>query len=640
MLALLTRFALAAAPIGSAWVDLDSPEARAALSAWPVGFAESTDGRRVLIHGDAATFARMQEAGFVLSDVRTDHRQPLPMAVGESGYHDAQGVEDALAALAAANPGRCALSQIGVSLDGRAIWALDLGPADAPQWTLVGGLHGDERVSTELALRVAEGLLNDTPPLDGLVHTRRVRVIPALNPDGLDEGSRYNAADVDLNRNFGFHWSAYAFGAGLAPFSEPESVALRTAGEWSPAAASLMLHAGETNIGYVWNWTSEPTLEADWLAELGRVYADATSDAAFWVTQGADWYVTTGDATDWSFGRVGTFDFTVELSREKTPSLDALPAILDAHMAAVAAMLRLAIPLVGRVTDAATGRPIPATLTLDGGSAWLNHPVSGAFARLTPGGLTRLTASAPGYRPLTLDIDLGETDGNSFDIALEPTSLAALRPEPTLLPYAAGLIEVTLPESGALDPVVVLRRHGFADVIAQTDGEAALIDPALLYPGAWTLDLGDRVLPRALLVGADRGDVRVGAVTLGGDSITIHGENFAAGTALYALVGEERAWIALPLLSADDASLVADSQALPDTGTVDLVVVSQGLQIPIVDLLGEPVIDEGPSLDSGDSTDPGVRPSACACHSARRGPQSVALAALLLYGSLRCRARA
>lgn len=635
MLLLLALSAHAAAPIGSAYVVLDRPEQRAALAQWPVGFAESADANRVLIHGDPATFAAMQRAGFVLSEVRGDHRQRPPPDDG--AYHDAQAVEDELWALAERYPDRCALVEIGQSLEGRPILSLEMGPADAPLWSLVGGIHGDEPVSTELALQVARGLLSDAPPLDGLLETRRIRLIPTLNPDGLDAGSRYNGAEVDLNRNFGYHWSPYAFGAGAVPFSEPESAALRTRGEWWPAAGSLMLHAGSTNIGYVWNWTAEPTPEDSFLADLGQLYADTNADPDFWVTRGADWYITTGDATDWSFGRAGTLDFTVELSADKVPSAEDLPRILDAHDDAVAALLRQPMGLSGRVVDAASGRPIPATLTMDGASASLNNPVSGAFFRLVPpDGAATLTVSAPGYRPQSLSVS---PSGDPLELALEATSLLTLRPEPALLRNAAGPVAVALPGAGPLDPVVVLRRHGYADVVVETDDEALLVDPSLLLPGAWTIDLGDRVLPRALLVGADSAALRIDALELEDDALALSGEGFAVGSAVFALVGEERAWLSLPILQEDESGLLADlSDLARGEGTVDLVVLSRGQQVPILDLFGEPMIDEGPPDSSVDSTPPCDSPRERGCHGAPGAPSPLALLFALFLGSRRCRA--
>ena len=103
---------------------------------------------------------------------------------------------------------------IGHSVEGRAIevWM----GAESPGGTLlIGGFHGDEFATMSL-------LRDFRPESDG------VMVLPVLNPDGAERGTRYNARGVDLNRNFGFNWRADSVEpSGPAAWSEPEARALR-----------------------------------------------------------------------------------------------------------------------------------------------------------------------------------------------------------------------------------------------------------------------------------------------------------------------------------------------------------------------------------------------------------------------------
>jgi hypothetical protein len=88
------------------------------------------------------------------------------------------------------------------SVQGRSLWGVDVGSADAPLRVLVlGGIHGDEMSSVSLLyhwIGLARQGVADMP------HGVHWRFVPSLNPDGLfaHPSKRVNAHGVDLNRNF------------------------------------------------------------------------------------------------------------------------------------------------------------------------------------------------------------------------------------------------------------------------------------------------------------------------------------------------------------------------------------------------------------------------------------------------------
>ncbi|MEW6355727.1 MAG: M14 family zinc carboxypeptidase [Planctomycetota bacterium] len=113
--------------------------------------------------------------------------------------------------------------EIGRSAQGRPIRAAVLG--HGYNVTLIlGGYHGDEPVSADLARRFAEYLAANNQDLSN----RLVVVAPEVNPDGLARGTRKNANGVDLNRNLpAINWRpqgarAETYG-GPYPCSEPET---------------------------------------------------------------------------------------------------------------------------------------------------------------------------------------------------------------------------------------------------------------------------------------------------------------------------------------------------------------------------------------------------------------------------------
>src|SRR6266480_8071798 len=106
---------------------------------------------------------------------------------------------------------------LGSSVDGRAIRAVETGDLDASQRALVVGcIHGDEPAG----IAVANLLVHAAPP-GGL----DLWVVPVLNPDGVAAGTRGDARGVDLNRNFPWRWQRLhgVFSSGSKPLSEPES---------------------------------------------------------------------------------------------------------------------------------------------------------------------------------------------------------------------------------------------------------------------------------------------------------------------------------------------------------------------------------------------------------------------------------
>ena len=100
---------------------------------------------------------------------------------------------------------------------------------------VVGAIQGDQPATRQLVDAVADHFEADPSAVPANV---RFYFVPLLNPDGLASGSRFNAREVDLNRNWGSSdWVANAAvpgypsgkpgAGGSSPFSEPETLALR-----------------------------------------------------------------------------------------------------------------------------------------------------------------------------------------------------------------------------------------------------------------------------------------------------------------------------------------------------------------------------------------------------------------------------
>jgi protein MpaA len=154
---------------------------------------------------------------------------------------------------------------VGTTVLGRPIEAICFRPPSyakaRPPAIVFGAMHGDEPASALQAQRLIEELL-DRPP------GRETWIIPALNLDGLLAGTKNNANDVDLNRNFASkNWTAEHKGGyfpGATPESEPESQALAALIDKIGAERLIALHATYK----VMNWDGRGRELAE---EMGRL---------------------------------------------------------------------------------------------------------------------------------------------------------------------------------------------------------------------------------------------------------------------------------------------------------------------------------------------------------------------------------
>ncbi|MDF1666192.1 MAG: M14 family metallopeptidase, partial [Planctomycetota bacterium] len=140
------------------------------------------------------------------------------------------------------NPRLITRRSIGKSRQGRDLTVLRLSYSkddSLPGIYLGSSIHGIEYSHQDLIIGI-DGLLKQCQTKQGraLLSTRVVWVQLMMNPDGVRNSTRKNAAGVDLNRNFGYRWGenwknkrerrarSWRY-PGSKEFSEPESIAVR-----------------------------------------------------------------------------------------------------------------------------------------------------------------------------------------------------------------------------------------------------------------------------------------------------------------------------------------------------------------------------------------------------------------------------
>jgi len=156
---------------------------------------------------------------------------------------------------------RVNMNTIGTSVLGNAIPALFFSQDDVfasqrekkPVVMIICQQHGNEPSSKEAAMIVTRRLLNED---SGLLQNLDLILVPQVNPDGADAGKRYNANDMDLNRNH-------------VILSEPESSAVHQLFlDWMPEV-SLDVHE--------YNAVLERWIEAGYLKDADEMLGGVTN---------------------------------------------------------------------------------------------------------------------------------------------------------------------------------------------------------------------------------------------------------------------------------------------------------------------------------------------------------------------------
>ncbi|MBI2482384.1 MAG: hypothetical protein HYV76_02370 [Candidatus Vogelbacteria bacterium] len=238
---------------------------------------------------------------------------------------------------------------IGQSVEGRNIMAYHFGTGPT-ELVFIGGIHGGYEWNSVLLAYTFVDYFKAHP--ESVPKNITVTVIPNLNPDGMykvvgQEGlfeanqattsktvlatSRFNAHQVDLNRNFDCKWQARStwqarpVSAGTAAFSEPEAMALRDFVLANRPQAVVFWHS-QANAVYAsecQNGILPVTLD------IMTVYATASGYPAI---QSFDAYPITGDAEGW-LASINIPAITVELKNHETiewsQNLAGVKALID-----------------------------------------------------------------------------------------------------------------------------------------------------------------------------------------------------------------------------------------------------------------------------------------------------------------------
>ncbi|MFT7644569.1 MAG: hypothetical protein ACI9BF_000218 [Candidatus Paceibacteria bacterium] len=228
---------------------------------------------------------------------------------------------------------RGADSVIGESVNGSDIVAYHFGTGEN-EILLVGGTHGSYSPNTSAVTEEAVTYFQENT--DTIPESVTLTIIPNLNPDGLvmsgTEG-RFNANNVDINRNFDCEWSATGVwrdqkvSGGSEAFSEPEAKALQDYIETNDPNVAIVWFSAEGKV-YPSACDKAPSKASVELAETFATAAGYPAAAEF------NAYAITGDMVNWMAGQ-GIPAISVLLTDHKntewTKNIAGIKAVLNTY---------------------------------------------------------------------------------------------------------------------------------------------------------------------------------------------------------------------------------------------------------------------------------------------------------------------
>lgn len=424
-------------------------------------------------------------AKITVEQLSEDHR------IGYS-YHSYEAVSFILDSLAGLYPHLCQLSSIGQTVQGREMWVMMIKEnphlrTNEPRIKLIGAIHGNETITQELMLHLIEYLLQYytlDPRVEQLLRETEIWILPNMNFDGTQVQSRFNANNVDLNRNFPDRDAAFINPDPLQP--ETMHVMDWSAQQHFTLAANF--HSGALLANYPWDknlngqqgYAATPDdstfrrLALSYSRNNLSMYASTRFEKG--ISNGAMWYEISGSMQDWNYHFQSAMELTIEMSEVKTPAADSIPYYwLENREAMLTFMEQVYGGLRGTVSDSLTGEALPAQITVfEIGKPVFTRPESGQYYRLLEEGHYSVRIEAEGYCSKVVDSVIITADS--------PTTLHVLL---TPIPYYtfSGMVHDSLTGSALAQAQLILSRDGqpFDSTLCDDEGRFAFVLPEGAY---------------------------------------------------------------------------------------------------------------------------------------------------------------
>ena len=344
-------------------------------------------------------------------------------------------------------PQICRIHSLGTLSSGREILIVNISDnvdqkENEPSFLYTSSMHGDELTGYVLMLRFIDDILNKynvDSRITNLVDEIDIWINPLANPDGAYAGgnnnvwgaTRSNANFIDINRNF----------------PDPEDGPHPDGNPWQDETLIFMglsdtinfnlasnLHTGTVVANYPWDTWSQLTADDNWWQHVCNEYADSCqfyggnnyfSGYNDGITNGYDWYEVDGGRQDYMNYFKHCREFTLELSDDKIPNPQDLPAFWDAnHPSFYNYMEQSLYGLRGIITDSITGLPIKARVEIanhdvDSSHVYSNMPI-GNYHRYIYQGNYSFTFSKSGYHSKTINASILNNNTSYLNVQLVP----------------------------------------------------------------------------------------------------------------------------------------------------------------------------------------------------------------------------
>jgi len=408
------------------------------------------DGHTVVCYANQKQYENLLNKGYELTlltppSMREEHAMwdgSNRAAYEWDSYPTYEAYEAMMQQFATDYPERCTYMELGTLASGRKLMVCRLNsgnPDGKVKFLYTSTMHGDEVTGMMLMLRlINEFCTSNDARILNLLDNVDIFISPCTNPDGTYHGgnstvngaTRYNAAGVDLNRHYpDFDKGPHPDGAS---YYQDETVWLMDLAQEYLFTMSANYHGGAEVMNYPWD-TYQPTHPDDaWWQLVCHEYADLAhqqsssymSDYNNGIINGYSWYTISGSRQDYMNYYAQCREVTIECSNTKTPPASQMPTFWNYNYNSMLAYIEQSLyGIHGTVTDASTGAPLAATVTIEGhdhhGSSVTSHLPAGDYHRPIKGGTYNVTYSCNGYYPQTISVTV--TDGQTViqDVQLE-----------------------------------------------------------------------------------------------------------------------------------------------------------------------------------------------------------------------------
>ncbi|XP_067280884.1 carboxypeptidase D, b [Pseudorasbora parva] len=366
-------------------------------------------------------------------------------------HHNYDEMEILLQLFSAVHPSITYLNSAGRSVQGRNLYVMEISTnagvvqQGKPEVMFVGNLHGNEFIGREILLNLVEYLCRNygkDPLVTRLVNSTRIHIMPSMNPDGyelsLEAHKKWASGDLSIIGHSNSH--QVDLNANFPENSQPKNtVEAETEAviHWIKAHSfvlSASIRGGFRGVVYP---SSLDSIDENMFKSVAEAYY--TQSQAFQKPQACDvprtrekkgtWRqnpkATGTDLLTWAYHGNDTLAVNIGLSCELLPPEDSLPEFWEEnHRALLQFIQQVHMFVTGMVTDGHSGKGIAnATVVVEGSRHQVHTSSAGQYWRPLAPGSYHLTASAPGYAPVSASVRVLETQVEQVDFKLTRDAL-------------------------------------------------------------------------------------------------------------------------------------------------------------------------------------------------------------------------